>query len=715
MRHRSSTRRDRLFERSGSLHHQIVTTVLGQMKEGIVCEAPDGRILDLNTAAARMLGISRDGARGATLAGLGVQFVDDRGDRIAPDAMPARAAFRGGQPIYGRPLDLVREGEVRHLSVDAVPVSISTSRRVISVYHDITHLLDGRAALRDRDRQLDRLIAAAPVGIGLCDGDSRLMQANPPLAAMLGRKVGELKGCCLAEWVRSTDPDQFKGQLRAQAAAGSGDAIEASVERPDGEVRELRFSAASLGDDGSPPFALYAVDVSEGRKANRIERMLARASDVFSTSIADFPDRLETLAGVVLPAVSDVCLVDLFEGGEISRVLAAASEPSAREAVQRLGAFPLSSTRGPIPTELRSEQAMERSGRPLESLDGSRPATAVREAIEQLDLAGYVTLPMNARGELVGMITFARTGSRPAFSAADVGLARAVSTRVEMAIDNARLYRLMERALQARERLLAIVSHDLRSPIGTAVEALNFLQMKQRQPDPGFLERNLSIAERSLRRAVGLIDDLMDLRRRDRGTLAIHPQQIHLPTFIDDLAAVNTFQASADGITLRRRTRCEATCTLIADPDRLHQVFANLIGNAIKNTPRGGRIRLIAISRPDSVLIAVSDSGTGMTDEQIEHMLEWGWQARADDNRGMGIGLAVVKMIVEAHGGRVLARRRPSGGMCIHVVLPRDAQEVEDAVSGHARSLSLGEAVGLQSVPRAAPLGEVPNPSLPRS
>lgn len=214
-----------------------------------------------------------------------------------------------------------------------------------------------------------------------------------------------------------------------------------------------------------------------------------------------------------------------------------------------------------------------------------------------------------------------------------------------------------ERASRAKDRLVAIVSHELRAPLNVISGSVSQLQL--RQQDAERVERGLRRIERAARIQARIIEDLLDVSRAASGKLALERQKIFLAPVLQ--SAVEDVRAFADAKDVQLGTDIEIAAVVDADSVRLGQVFSNLLGNAVKFTPEGGRVDVNAEVRGEYVRVSVSDTGPGIPASALPFVFEPFRQVDASrDARagGLGLGLAVAKQVVELHGGRISVKSR---------------------------------------------------------
>ena len=275
-------------------------------------------------------------------------------------------------------------------------------------------------------------------------------------------------------------------------------------------------------------------------------------------------------------------------------------------------------------------------------------------------------VPLLAREQLVGVAELAFHRGR-AFPPEDVRLLRIVAERAAMAVENARLYAEAKEARRRLELFLSVVAHDLRGPL-TAIRG--YAQILQRDAvSAERRQRALAVVNEQVGRMARLIGDLLDFSRVVAGRLAIRPSPMDLAALARRVVEAQQLATTRHEIVLQSPPRVEGEW----DEDRLAQVLTNLVDNAVKYSPTGGKVWVRLQPTNDQVQITVSDQGVGMTPEEIRSLFEpFVRIERTRSLRGAGLGLFISKSIVEAHGGTIRAESPgPGRGSTFTVVLPR--------------------------------------------
>jgi signal transduction histidine kinase len=222
----------------------------------------------------------------------------------------------------------------------------------------------------------------------------------------------------------------------------------------------------------------------------------------------------------------------------------------------------------------------------------------------------------------------------------------------------------LERLFDARSELVAWVSHDLRTPLASMQAMVEALE--DGLGDPG---RYLPALREQVRSLTELVDDLFELSRIDSGMLVLEMHETALGELVE--SCVRALEPAADACHVRLSTRIAGPATARCAPEKVERVLFNLLTNALRHTPSDGAVAVAVESADGSVQVAVEDGGAGVSPEVARRMFERFWRGdRARSNGGAGLGLAIARGLVEAHGGRIWAENRETGGARVCFTLP---------------------------------------------
>jgi PAS domain S-box-containing protein len=273
----------------------------------------------------------------------------------------------------------------------------------------------------------------------------------------------------------------------------------------------------------------------------------------------------------------------------------------------------------------------------------------------RLSVRSYLAVPVTGRsGELLGALFFGHS-REDVFTEQHERLATGIATWAAVALENARLYVEAREANRMKDDFLAVLSHELRTPLNAILGYARLLRAGVLIGEKA--SRALETLERNAMTLTQIVEDVLDVSRIVAGKFRLNVQPVELPFVVDN--AVATIQPAADAKGVRVQTILDPDVGPVSgDPDRLQQVIWNLLANAVKFTPKNGRVQ-VSLERVNShVEIAVSDTGAGIAPEFLPHVFERFRQAEGGTTRkvgGLGLGLAIVRHIVEMHGGTVHA------------------------------------------------------------
>jgi signal transduction histidine kinase/ActR/RegA family two-component response regulator len=410
---------------------------------------------------------------------------------------------------------------------------------------------------------------------------------------------------------------------------------------------------------------------AQAEEAGRRASFLAEASRILAGSL-DYEATLKSMARVAVPYLADYVVVDVLDAERRLRRLGAAHADPAVEPV--LAEAPPFSFEPGVESSLAT--VVERGDPTLvrEVTDEwltARPREAAHLGATSLRPTSLMLVPLRARGRALGTVCFALTQSGRRYALADLAIAEDLAQRAALAADNARLYREAQDASRAKDEFLAVLSHELRTPLTPVLGWVRMLRTGTLKPEAA--GRALETVERNTRLQVQLVEDLLDVSRIITGKLRLDLRPVALADVVDAALEAVGGAAAQKHITLTRNIAPDVPI-VEADPNRLQQVLGNLLSNAIKFTPDGGSVSVTLVAAGPHVRLAVTDTGEGLVPEIVPHIFDRFRQADSTITRqygGLGLGLAIVRHIVELHGGSVQASSEGPGlGTTMTVLLP---------------------------------------------
>jgi PAS domain S-box-containing protein len=442
--------------------------------------------------------------------------------------------------------------------------------------------------------------------------------------------------------------------------------------RADGTEFPAEASISKLVAPDGLLFSVVLRDITQQKRSEENDRFLGDASSELAQTLA-LDAVARTVVDLPIPRIADACMLDLTTSGPaFTRHVGRHSRESLREPLAFLEAHVLTEdSPSPIVDVVRRNRRELVEAVDDAWLEASADAVVI-PAWRAIAPSAIMILPVRVGGEAFGALTFIRTDATP-FDPEHRALAERFATIASTALANARLYEAAQLANQARDEVLGVVSHDLRNPISAIAMCARVLR-DHPPADVAARSELLSTIEESTTWVNRLIEDLLDVANIERGRLSLEISEHEASQLA--LQAIHMFEVEAreHGISLEARLATNLPL-VAADGARVVQVLGNLIRNAIKFTPSGGRVTVGVEPRDSTVVFTVVDTGPGMSADRQQRIFERYWQSSDGARvRGSGLGLSIAKGIVEAHGGRITVQSAPNEGSTFTFSIPQIAR-----------------------------------------
>jgi len=622
-----------------------------------------------------------------------------------PEDVPASLEFirriRSGElPEYKMEKRYIRKnGEVIwvHLTVSIVRSATGDPLYLVGFIEDITQRRDAESAASRSLSLLRATLESTADGILVVDLNGKILSFNQKMADMweIPAEVfacGDDQKAINAALDKLVYPEDFMAKVRElyrDPDQASYDVLELKDGRtferysqpqriddvPVGRVWSFRDITARLrADERERALTQEQAARAEAENSQKRASLLAEASRVLSASF-DYQTTLAALVRLAVPALADYCALDIVEAEDsFERIGEAHVDPTKSKLLREVATFPKSAltARHPLMRVMATGAPVLEADITPAFIHASFAEAEQRRVVEALAPRSLICVPLVTSGKPLGALTLVTSGSGRRYEIADLSLAADLARRAAIVVEHARLFHEAEQATRARDDVLAVVAHDLRNPLNTVTMAVSM--MLETTPVERVQERRqVEIVRRAADRMNRMIQDLLDVKRMESGRLTTDLKPEDPAFLIND--TIDMLRPLAASSTIRLETDIEQNLPLVlADAARVQQVLSNLVGNAVKFTPRDGLITVCAERHDAEVRFAVIDTGPGIPAEQLPHIFGRFWQAKTSDRRGIGLGLAIAKGIVEGHNGRIWVESHVGLGSTFYFTLPAATQ-----------------------------------------
>jgi PAS domain S-box-containing protein len=604
-------------------------------------------------------------------------------DSVHPDDRPAAIAAWTQSLATGEPCEIEfrlrrHDGENRWHIVRSLPVR-AAGGEVVRWVGSATDLHDQKtihAELRQANERF-RLAAEAVTAV-IYDWEPRTghVERTRGLVDLIGVRPdkAEPSNAWWRQRIHPDDRDDFNRRWQEVLVQGDRFEFEYRVRHLDGRDLHVIDRGTLVRDNagrlvrvvGSVQDITSRVQMETALRANETRfRFLAEGGSALAASL-DYEATLRTVARLAVPRLAEFAMVHLADAAGARLVSVVHADP-VQEAVLTDAAKayrPADNPRSIIMQVLRSGSPVLVPDVTDDYLRAVAPDEGTVARFRSLGIRSWIVVPLRARDRMLGVVSlYTTTASGHRFEAADLTLAEELAARAALALDNARLYQEAREADRRKDEFLAMLGHELRNPLAPIVTALHLLGRAEGLDEEANAARDM--IDRQVHHLTRLVDDLLDVARITRGKVKLHRQPAELGPIL--LTAIETARPLLDA------RRHELTVSvpdepiwLSADPARLTQVFGNLLTNAAKYMEEGGAVTVnveLAHAGQEAVL-RVRDRGVGIPAEMLPRVFDLFTQIGSAVDRaqgGLGIGLSLVKSLVELHGGSVEAHSAGPG------------------------------------------------------
>ncbi|HXH82260.1 MAG TPA: PAS domain S-box protein, partial [Candidatus Tectomicrobia bacterium] len=668
---------------------ESLAVTLRSIGDAVIATDVHGRVSFMNPTAEALTGWPAAEARGRPLEEVFV-ILNEESRRTVES--PVARVLREGRVVglANHTLLVARDGTERPIDDSAAPIRDASDAitGVVLVFHDISDRRAAESRQAETEARFRVLADAAPVMMWMSGIDAKRVFFNRGWLDYTGRTPEQELG---DGWLVGVLPDDLARTVEAYRRAFDAREpfrMEYRLRRADGAHRWILDQGVPLvaPDGGFTGYVGACIDIHDRRvsederarlldeateardEAQRSAELIRRLQRVTDAALAQLPfdDLLHELLVRVRDIVrTDTAAVLLLEPG--GQWLVARAAAGLEDEVTQL-------VRIPIGAGFAGRIAAE--ARPV-VIDDIDHANLINPILKQKGIRSLLGVPLMVEGRVIGVLHVGALTARR-FTAADAELLQLVADRVALAIEHTRVHEAERRARaeaeaanRAKDDFLATLSHELRTPLNAILGWARML--REGKLDPPQTARALEVIERNALAQTQLISDLLDVSRIITGRVRLDVQSVDLPAVVD--AAVDAVRPAAEAKDITVQVDLEPGLgTVQGDPARLQQVLWNLVSNGVKFTGRGGVVTVHGARRGSMVELVVRDTGVGIRPEVLPHVFDRFLQADSTTTRthgGLGLGLAIVRHLVELHGGTVHAASDGEGqGATFTVRLP---------------------------------------------
>jgi PAS domain S-box-containing protein len=647
-------------------------SVVDYVVDGIITIDDGGLIETLNPAAEKLFNYSAAELIGRSVSLL-VSAPPENGDKaeVADEPKIRVAEIAGtGREVVGRRKD----GSIFPIDLAVSSFSRAGRQFFTGIIRDISERKklefeqqDAHERLQEANERLRSVVDYVVDGIVTIDEQGTIASWNRSAERIFGYSAGEMIGENITRLMPEPHRSEHDTHLASYAQTGIAKVVginrEMIAQRKDGTVFPIDLAVSEYVLQGKRLFTGIIRDITERKRADARTKFLVNATNLLA-SVVDSSSLLSRVAKMPVPHFADWCVVDLCgpsAEGERGCVLNWAvhhTDSEQKTILRRL--------KKRLPNTFGSGSLVGnvlRHGKPRMVADAVNPFEYAepltpedRDLLCGLDSQSMICVPLATHRVTFGAITFVLSGTSRKYCAEDLEAAQDFAQRASIAIENSRLYEEVKEADRRKDEFLATLAHELRNPLAPVRNALEIA----RTPgvDEQVADKALTVIDRQVDHMVRLVDDLLDLSRLMRGKIQLRPERLLLKDVIARSIETARPLIDAHGHKLEVSVP-KGPVALFADPVRLEQIISNLLDNAAKYTERGGLIKLRAKARGDQVVIKVRDTGIGIDPQILPHLFDLFRQAESSLERsrgGLGIGLTLVRRLVDIHGGKVEAR-----------------------------------------------------------
>lgn len=592
-------------------------------------------------------------------------------------------------PVYYAPNETGMPGRGRWIEAYLSPVMSDelSIDHVIMVYDDVTDKIEYEHLIKTSEEKFKAVFYQAPLAMSFSNMQGQWQMLNDAYCKLLDFSKEELLQKTFSEF---THPEDKHIDVLALEQLSSGKKNHLEVEKRyikrNGEIIWAIVSLSVVQSYGeNTKYILAAIqDITDLKQAQlSLKRsltdhtFLANASLILSSSL-NIQQNLQQVADLAVSQLCDWCSVDLLlEEGTIQMAAVAHRDHKMRSLAETM--------RKKYPPQLDEEGIGEvlKIGKSQIYVNISQEVITGQsqehlEFLLSLGIRSVIIVALKARGRTIGALSLVRSEDRTAFDEVDLKLAEELGVRAALAVDNSMLYDKAQEAIKARDSFLSIASHELRTPLSSILMQLEFAgglltgNNKDDTKANQYIEQAVNMSLKQIDRLVELLEDLLDVSRIQAGKLSFRPESFKLREVITEV--IKSYSDQINALNCQVHLQIEHEIEVNWDKVRFEQVIINLLTNSLKYAP-GSEITILASLAANIVHIELSDNGPGIENNKLDKIFQRFERATYSRSiSGLGLGLFIVKSIVEGHNGSIDVKSEQGKGVHFNINIPLNPQ-----------------------------------------
>ncbi|WPU63854.1 hybrid sensor histidine kinase/response regulator [Peredibacter starrii] len=422
-----------------------------------------------------------------------------------------------------------------------------------------------------------------------------------------------------------------------------------------------------------------ATDIEDRKREEEMQKFLANAGELLVSTL-DYRLTLQSITKLAVPYLADWCAFDIVgENGQLENLVITHKDPQKQQIAVKLHDKYLCRADSEVGAAkvIKTGQYIVFNDIDQELIQNTSIDEEQKQLSTELAATAALVVPLKLHGKVLGALTFAVSGNRMIYDQYFIDTAEELAKRVSLAFENSKLYRISQEAIEVRNEFLSIASHELNTPITSLKLQLQMvrktlLAAKDGQFPMDRFTKSVDASVKQVDRLINLVQILLDVSRIQSGRFTFNFEEMNAQDVVKEVYERHKEILQNSGCSLEMNLG--ENIPVVWDKIRIEQVITNLLTNTIKYAP--GVVELKMEELDDEVIITVKDHGKGIPEHKLKTIFERFERATTNESvSGLGLGLFIVKQIVEGHMGRIEVKSIPEEGTTFKVILPKDVNE----------------------------------------